>query len=296
MKKEAILRLVNEAASSKIGGFAGKFDLGDKFLLAATDGVGSKLVLAKKQNDFSGIGQDLVAMCVNDIVVHGGKPLFFLDYYGCNYIDEVQFKCILESISKACKIAGCELIGGETAEMPFTYGLNDYDLVGFAVGIVDKDKYLTKEGISTGDIILGLASDGIHSNGFTAILERTEGIDKQKLLTPTRIYVRSCLNVLAKTDNIKALAHITGGGLIENIPRVLPKELSFKLKNMKYWPSLFHQIQKSGNFTEQEMLETFNCGIGMAVIVDKNNVDEVSDLFIEEGENIDVIGEVTSYG
>jgi len=292
MKKEVILRLVNEASNSKIGGFAGRFDLDDKFLLAATDGVGSKLVLAQDQNDFSGIGQDLVAMCVNDIVVHGGKPLFFLDYYGCNHLGEAQFKCILESISKACKIAGCELIGGETAEMPFTYGLNDYDLVGFAGGIVDKDKYLPKENINSGNIILGLASDWIHSNGFTAILERTEGIDKQKLLTPTRIYVRSCLNVLAKTDSIKALAHITGGGLIENIPRVLPKELSFKLKNMKYWPSLFHQIQKSGDFTEQEMLETFNCGIGMAVIVDKNNIDEVSDLFIEEGETIDVIGEV----
>ena len=155
MKKESILRLVNEASNSKIGGFAGKFDLGNKFLLAATDGVGSKLVLAKAQNDFSGIGQDLVAMCVNDIVVHGGEPLFFLDYYGCSHLDEAQFKCILESISRACKIAGCELIGGETAEMPFTYGLNDYDLVGFAVGIVDKEKYLPKENINSGDIIQG---------------------------------------------------------------------------------------------------------------------------------------------
>ena len=291
MKKDALLKLVNEATNADIGGFAGKFDLGDKFLLAATDGVGSKLVLAKINNNFSGIGFDLVAMCVNDIVVHGGKPLFFLDYYGCSYLENEQFNKILTSISEACKAADCKLIGGETAEMPFTYGHNDYDLVGFAVGIVDKDKYLPKPNIIPGDVILGLASDGLHSNGFSAILSRTRNIDQKLLMRPTRIYVKPCLNVLGKTDHIKALVHITGGGLPGNIPRVLPKGVGFELKNIS-WPLIFYQIQKNGSFTNQEMLDTFNCGIGMAVIVASQHVTEVCDLFVKEGETVYVIGKV----
>lgn len=294
MKKAALLNFINQTTNSKIEGFAGKFDLGNQFLLAATDGVGTKLALAKKYNDFSGIGQDLVAMCVNDIVVHGGKPIFFLDYYACNFLDEDQFKTIIKGISNACKDIDCAFIGGETAEIPLIYDINDCDIAGFAVGIVDKNKYLPKKNINPGDVILGLQSSGLHSNGFSKLIDRVKLRllnEKELLLEPTRIYVNSCLSVLSKTAHIKALAHITGGGLLDNIPRVLPKGIDFHLEKMNL-SNLFMWVQRHGDFSTQEMLETFNCGIGMAVIADNRAVDEVVKLFEAEGEIVTAIGRI----
>jgi phosphoribosylformylglycinamidine cyclo-ligase len=292
MQKEALLKLINQAAGSKIEGFAGRFDLGDKYLLAATDGVGTKLTLAKWHVDLSIIGIDLVAMCVNDIVAHGGKPLFFLDYYACGFISESKLEEIIKSIAAGCKIAGCILLGGETAEMPHTYRQGNCDLAGFAVGIVDKDKYLPKENIISGDIILGLGSNGIHSNGFSKIIERTTGyMHVKELMNPTRIYVNSCLSILNQTASIKALAHITGGGLFENIQRVLPSGLTpiITTTSLPILP-IFEWVKNAGNFTLEEMLETFNCGIGMAIIVDASKVDEVSKMFEIEGEVVYNIG------
>lgn len=296
MKKQDLIDFIKMRVSDKsaqeIGGFSGKFDFGDQFLLAATDGIGTKLDLSRWCNDYSTVGHDLVAVSVNDIVAHGGKPLFFLDYMGCDHINYFAFEVILRGITQACETARCLLIGGETAELPYTYTDSHFDMAGFAVGIVDKDKILPKNNIVPGDVILGLSSDGIHSSGFREIFERTDlKLLPHRLLKPTRIYVRPCLNVLAQTDQIKALVHITGGGLTENIPRVLPPGLSFKLGNWDI-PEIFQEIKTRGHFSQTEMLGIFNCGVGMAVIIDKRQVKWISKLFKDEGEQVQVIGEV----
>jgi phosphoribosylformylglycinamidine cyclo-ligase len=287
---------VDLKSAKEIGGFAGTFELGDKLLVAATDGVGTKLNIAEWTQNYHTIGYDLVAMSVNDIVCHGAKPLFFLDYFSCSRFFPVVFEEILSGINRGCNNSDCVLIGGEVAELAFTYSPGGCDLAGFAVGIVDKDKYLPKkDAIIPGDVILGLSSSGVHSNGFTKILERTnKQIDLNKLMTPTRIYARSCLSVLAQTDQIKALAHITGGGLLENIPRVLQPGLGCRFREWAV-PDIFLEIKEKGKFTQTEMFETFNCGIGMAVIVDKRQVEYITGLFLNEGEKVQIVGDITGF-
>jgi phosphoribosylformylglycinamidine cyclo-ligase len=271
-----------------IGGFGGLFDLKacgfkDPVLVAATDGVGTKLKLAIETGLHEGIGIDLVAMNVNDLVVQGAEPLFFLDYFASGKLDLKVAETVIGSIAKGCKEAGCALIGGETAEMPGLYAPGDYDLAGFSVGAVERDAMLPREDIEAGDVILALPSSGVHSNGFSLvrrIVERSglrlsdpapfaKGTSLGRaLLTPTRIYVRQILETIRRTGAVKALAHITGGGLTENIPRVLPKRLAAEIDLGSFTlPPVFRWLQGDGGIDEAEMLRTFNCGIGMILVV-----------------------------
>jgi phosphoribosylformylglycinamidine cyclo-ligase len=318
----ALVKAIGPAAKSTsrlgadvaLGGFGGLFDLkaagySDPLLVAANDGVGTKLKLAIEVGDHRGIGIDLVAMCANDLIVQGAEPLFFLDYYATGKLDPAVAVAVVESIAEGCRQAGCALIGGETAEMPGMYAQGDYDLAGFCVGAVNRDRVLTGEGIAPGDLILGLASSGVHSNGFSLvrrIIER-EGWDLarpvpaadgrtlgQLLLTPTRIYVRSLLP-LAQERLIKGLAHITGGGIIENIPRVLPEDCHAIVENSAWeLPSVFALLQQGGRIEPAEMARTFNCGIGMAVIVDPGAKDAVARHLEGAGETIFEIGRIES--
>ncbi len=275
-------------ADAELGGFGGFFDLkaagySDPLLVAANDGVGTKLKLAIETGRHDGVGIDLVAMCANDLIVQGAEPLFFLDYYATGKLDNEVAAAVVASIAEGCRRAGCALIGGETAEMPGMYAAGDYDLAGFCVGAVDRDKVLTGANIAPGDIILGLASSGVHSNGFSLVRriidEQGWNLDEtlpgpgrttlgEMLLEPTRIYVRSLLP-LVQERRIKGLAHITGGGLLENIPRVLP-EGCHAIIDADRWqlPPIFALLQEGGRIAPEEMARTFNCGIGMAVIVD----------------------------
>ncbi len=281
---------------SGIGGFGGLFDLKacgfkDPVLVAATDGVGTKLKLAIEMGKHDGIGIDLVAMNVNDIVVQGAEPLFFLDYFACGKLDLGVAKTVIGSIAKGCEEAGCALIGGETAEMPGMYETGDYDLAGFAVGAVERQALLPRKDIALGDVIIGLPSSGVHANGFSLVRSvvaqtglrwsdpapfapnETLG---EALLTPTRIYVRQLLETIRTTGAVKALAHITGGGFTDNIPRVLPKELTAEIDLGAFaLPPVFGWLQKEGSIGQDEMLRTFNCGIGMVVIVSAGEVDRV---------------------
>jgi phosphoribosylformylglycinamidine cyclo-ligase len=271
-----------------IGGFGGLFDLKpcgfkDPVLVAATDGVGTKLKLAIETGLHEGIGIDLVAMNVNDLVVQGAEPLFFLDYFASGMLDLKVAKTVIGSIAKGCKEAGCALIGGETAEMPGLYAPGDYDLAGFAVGAVERNAVLPRKDIEIGDAILALPSSGVHSNGFSLVrrvIERSgvrlsdrAPFAKGKslgaaLLTPTRIYVKQILDTIRRTGAVKALAHITGGGLTDNIPRVLPKGLAAEIGLGSFTlPPVFQWLRREGGIDEAEMLRTFNCGIGMILIV-----------------------------
>ena len=271
-----------------IGGFGGLFDLKpcgfkDPVLVAATDGVGTKLKLAVESGIHSGIGIDLVAMNVNDLVVQGAEPLFFLDYFATGKLDLGVAETVIESIAKGCKEAGCALIGGETAEMPGLYASGDYDLAGFAVGAVERSEILPSKDIETGDVILALPSSGLHSNGFSlvrrVVKESALGLDDaapfapkmklgEALLTPTRIYVRQILEALRATGAIKALAHITGGGLTDNIPRVLSSDLAAEIDlGSLQLPPVFGWLMTEARLDQSEMLRTFNCGIGMILIV-----------------------------
>lgn len=278
-------------ADSDLGGFGGLFDLKkcgfkDPVLVSATDGVGTKLKIAIEMQKHDTVGIDLVAMSVNDLVVQGAEPLFFLDYFACSSLDTDTATDVIKGIAEGCKIAGCALIGGETAEMPGMYQKNDYDLAGFCVGAVERDQILPKP-TKSGDVIIGLKSNGIHSNGFSLarlVLEKNNfTLDHdlngktigETLLIPTKIYVKECLEVI-KTGKIKAISHITGGGLVENLPRIISKENSIEI-NYKNWemPEIFQFLQKNGNISDEEMHKTFNCGIGMALIVDKNDADAV---------------------
>jgi len=282
-------------ADAELGGFGGFFDLraagyDDPLLVAANDGVGTKLKLAIAAGRHDGVGVDLVAMCANDLIVQGAEPLFFLDYYATGKLDNDVAVEVVRSIANGCKQAGCALIGGETAEMPGMYSEGDYDLAGFCVGAVDRAKVLTGKGIAPGDVILGLASSGVHSNGFSLvrrIVER-EGWDLDAsfpnlgsktlgaaLLEPTRIYVRSLLP-LVQQGKIKGLAHITGGGLLENIPRVLPDNCHARLEVSDWdFPSIFSLLQLGGRIAPEEMARTFNCGIGMVLIVSADQAEGV---------------------
>ena len=296
-----------------IGGFGGLLDLGatsykDPYLVAANDGVGTKLKLALETGIHNTVGIDLTAMCVNDLVVQGAEPLFFLDYFACGELENGVAKQVIEGIAKGCQLAGCALIGGETAEMPGMYSKGDYDLAGFAVGAVEKSELLPKENLQAGDRILGLAASGVHSNGFSLVRKVIEhaglAFDAaapfaasqsfgEAFLTPTRIYVRSVLKALQTTEGIRALAHITGGGLIENLPRVLPAGLAAQidLENLTP-PPVFGWLKEAGKIADEEMLRTFNCGTGMVVIVDSAHVDEVVSVLEQEGETVQLIGEI----
>lgn len=299
-------------ADAELGGFGGFFDLkaagyDDPLLVAANDGVGTKLKLAIETGRHEGVGIDLVAMCANDLVVQGAEPLFFLDYYATGKLDNEVAAAVVASIAQGCRIAGCALIGGETAEMPGMYAAGDYDLAGFCVGAVDRQKVLTGAAIAPGDLILGLGSSGIHSNGFSLvrkIIER-EGWDLEEsfpaqaganladaLLEPTRIYVRSLL-ALVQRCWIKGLAHITGGGLLENIPRVLP-DSCHAVVDAGRWdlPLIFGLLQEGGDLRPEELARTFNCGIGMAVIVAPSEADRVSDALECSGERVFEIGRI----
>ncbi len=279
----------------------------DPVLVAATDGVGTKLKLAATVGKHDTVGVDLVAMCVNDLVVQGAEPLFFLDYFATGELDIDAARAVMEGIAAGCREAGCALIGGETAELPGMYQGGEYDLAGFAVGAVERGGLLTGDAVAEGDTILGLASNGLHSNGFSLVrrivAQTGIGLDApapfapelalgEALLAPTRIYVGSCLAGV-RAGGVRALAHITGGGLLENIPRVLPGGLAAAL-DAAAWPipPVFGWLASSGGIAPREMARTFNCGIGMAVIADPARADDIADYFAAAGEEIHRIGEV----
>lgn len=298
---------VRTGADADLGGFGALFDLAkcnykDPILVSSTDGVGTKLKIAKDLNKHDTIGIDLVAMCVNDLVVQGAEPLFFLDYFATGKLSLDVASDVIKGIAAGCKMANCALIGGETAEMPGLYGEGDYDLAGFTVGVVERENILPKN-VAKGDVILGLKSSGVHSNGFSLVRyilkEKNIGFDHQlpsgknlgeALLEPTKIYVQSCLSAI-KTGKVKALAHITGGGLLENIPRVLPKNLHAEI-DYSSWklPELFQFLKDAGNVEDKEMHRTFNCGIGMVLVVDKNDISTVKTKLAEFGEEAFEIG------
>jgi phosphoribosylformylglycinamidine cyclo-ligase len=299
-------------ADARHGGFGGFFEVkaagySDPLLVAANDGVGTKLKLAIELGRHDGVGIDLVAMCANDLIVQGAEPLFFLDYYASGKLDNSVAVDVVASIAEGCRQAGCALIGGETAEMPGMYSDGDYDLAGFCVGAVERDKVLTGANIMPGDVILGLASSGVHSNGFSLVRRiaadrgwnLAEGFPAadgrslgEVLLEPTRIYVRPLLP-LVQQGRIKGLAHITGGGLIENIPRVLPEGChSWIAADRWALPLIFAFLQEGGQVAPQEMARTFNCGIGMALIVAEEDVDLVTDSLSAAGETVHEIGAI----
>lgn len=299
-------------ADADLGGFGGFFDLRaagfhDPLLVAANDGVGTKLKLAIDSGRHDGVGIDLVAMCANDLVVQGAEPLFFLDYYATGKLDNDVATAVVAGIAEGCKQAGCALIGGETAEMPGMYSDGDYDLAGFCVGAVERDQVLTADKVAAGDVILGLASSGVHSNGYSLVrrltadkgwkLDRPALFDPERLLIdhlmePTRIYVRSLLPLI-RDGKIHALAHITGGGLLENIPRVLPAHLHAHV-NADAWeqPRLMAFLQAQGAIEPEEMARTFNCGIGMAVVVAESDVAAVTAALEAAGETVHRIGTI----
>jgi phosphoribosylformylglycinamidine cyclo-ligase len=299
-------------ANAELGGFGGFFDLkaagyDDPLLVAANDGVGTKLKLAIELGRHDGVGIDLVAMCVNDLIVQGAEPLFFLDYFASAKLDLAVAEAVVASIAAGCRDAGCALIGGETAEMPGMYAPGDYDLAGFCVGAVERANVLTGTRVAVGDVILGLASCGVHSNGFSLVrklietngwrLDRPAVFDQNQLLgdhllTPTRIYVRSLLPVV-REGRIGALAHITGGGLLENIPRVLPAGCH-AVVDADAWPlpRLFAFLQAGGAIEPGELARTFNCGIGMVAIVSAHDADDVTAALTAAGETVHRIGHI----
>lgn len=292
-----------------IGGFGALFELPlqrftNPILVSSTDGVGTKLKLAIELNQHNTIGIDLVAMCANDIVVQGAEPLFFLDYFATGQLDIDKGESILSGIAKGCELANIALIGGETAEMPGMYSNEDYDLAGFVVGIVDKQKLITGKTIYSGDVLLGLPSSGLHSNGFSLVrkvlqVSNTALSDPfedstigQILLTPTKIYVQTLLKLFERVS-VKGLAHITGGGLLENIPRILPDYTEAKI-DLKSWrmPPIFNWLEAKGNIPFEEMLLTFNCGVGMIICVAKEDYKQALTSLKELGEDPWVIGEI----
>jgi phosphoribosylformylglycinamidine cyclo-ligase len=294
-----------------LGGFGALFELPleqykKPVLVSGTDGVGTKLKLALLTGKHDTIGIDLVAMCVNDLVVAGAEPLFFLDYYATGKLDLDTASDVIKGISEGCKLAGCALTGGETAEMPGMYEGEDYDLAGFSVGIVEKDQIIDGSKVKTGDVLLGLASSGPHSNGYSLIRKVIEvaGADLNeafdgstlghRLLEPTRIYVKSLL-ALAKNVDIHSLSHITGGGLLENLPRVMPANTTAKI-DAGSWnrPKVFDWLQEQGNIEASEMYRTFNCGIGMVVIVSPEDKDKAIDILQQRGEKVFTLGTIDS--
>jgi phosphoribosylformylglycinamidine cyclo-ligase len=299
-------------ADASLGGFGGFFDLKaagyrDPLLVAANDGVGTKLKLAIDSGRHDGVGIDLVAMCVNDLIVQGAEPLFFLDYFACAKLDPHVAERVIAGIADGCRQAGCALIGGETAEMPGMYAEGDYDLAGFAVGAVERAEALTPDRVKAGDVVLGLASSGVHSNGFSLVrrlsadkgwrLDRPALFDRDRLLIdallePTRIYVKPLLPLI-RAGRIAALAHVTGGGLLENVPRVLPADLHAAI-DAGAWPQprIMAFLQAEGNIEPEELARTFNCGLGMVLIVAEEDARDVSEELEKQGETVFSVGRI----
>lgn len=311
LMKKHVQSTYTKGVVSDIGGFGGLFapeikNMKEPILVSGTDGVGTKLKLAFLLNKHDTIGQDCVAMCVNDIVCCGAQPLFFLDYMSLWKNIPEMVATIVKGVADGCKMAGCALVGGETAEMPGLYAENEYDLAGFSVGIVDKEKMINPDKIKEGDVVIGLASSGVHSNGFSLVRKvfnvNEENLKEHKeelgrtlgeaLLEPTRIYVKPVLELI-KQIKVKGISHITGGGFYENMPRMLNEKVALNIdKNSYEVPAIFKLIQKTGNIPERDMYNTFNMGIGMAIIVEKQEQEQALEILKQAGENAYVIGEV----
>ena len=294
-----------------LGGFGALVEISQKYrhpvLVSGTDGVGTKLKLAFEWDQHDTVGIDLVAMSVNDILVQGAEPLFFLDYFACGKLDVERAAAVIKGIAAGCEQSGCALIGGETAEMPGMYPDGEYDLAGFAVGVVEKEQVINGRSIVAGDVVLGLASNGIHSNGYSLvrkIIERAQPeLDaefnqgktlRQAIIAPTRLYVKPILAAL-KQFTIKGMAHITGGGISENVPRILPENTVAAI-NSQSWslPKLFQWLQQAGNVETQEMYRTFNCGIGMVLVVNAEDADAIQKFLQQQGETVYQIGRIRS--
>ncbi len=294
-----------------LGGFGALVEISKKYqnpvLVSGTDGVGTKLKLAFDWDIHDSVGIDLVAMSVNDILVQGAEPLFFLDYFACGQLNVAQATDVIKGIAKGCEEAGCALIGGETAEMPGMYPQGEYDLAGFAVGVVEKEQVINGRQIIPGDIVLGLASSGAHSNGYSlirkiiaranpeldAIFDQGKTL-RQTVIAPTRLYVKSVLAVL-KEITIKGMAHITGGGITENVPRILPENVVAQIDASAWqFPKLFEWLQKEGQVEQTEMYRTFNCGIGMVVVVSAEDAAKAEQLFAAQGETVYRLGMIRS--
>ncbi|MFO7297020.1 MAG: phosphoribosylformylglycinamidine cyclo-ligase [Proteobacteria bacterium] len=300
-------------ADADLGGFGALFDLKragfrDPLLVASTDGVGTKLKIAIETGRHETIGIDLVAMCVNDLLAQGAEPLFFLDYFACGKLDVPAARTVIAGIAEGCRQAGCALIGGETAEMPGMYAAKDYDLAGFAVGAVERDELLPRKDIVVGDVLIGLASSGPHSNGYSLIrrLVAEAKLDwsapapfaagqsvAEALLTPTRIYVRQVLSGMREVGGVKAIAHITGGGLVENLPRVLPQGIAAAI-DLPSWksPAVFGWLSQVGRLDTTELLRTFNAGIGLVLVAERTKADALMAHLKAQGESPHVIGEL----
>ena len=298
-------------ADIDIGGFGGLFDImklgyNDPLLVSSTDGVGTKLLLAIESKNVTGVGIDLVAMCVNDLIVQGAQPLFFLDYFATGILSKSTAKEVIKSIADGCIQSKCALIGGETAEMPGFYDKEHFDLAGFSVGAVEREKLLPKK-IEIGDDIIGLKSSGVHSNGFSLVrkildVSKTQLDDNtsfndlsfsEELLKPTRIYVKTIMSLLGQTNAIKAIAHITGGGITENLPRAIPGNLTAKvIRNSWVMPKIFKIIQEKSRLTDNDMFKTFNCGLGMIIIIDKKDELKVHNIIKKNGFRSYTIGKV----
>ena len=305
-------KTMRDGVLAGIGGFGALFEVPKRYkepvLVSGTDGVGTKLKLAFEWQMHDTVGIDLVAMSVNDVLVQGAEPLFFLDYFACGKLDVDTAAAVIGGIAKGCELSGCALIGGETAEMPGMYPAGEYDLAGFAVGAVEKSKILTGQNVQAGDVVLGLSSSGVHSNGFSLVrkvIERAGAntpatLDgqpfKQAIMAPTRLYVKSVLAALAQHP-IKALAHITGGGLLENIPRVLPDGLAAHLR-LGSWPrsELFGWLQTTAGIDDIEMNRTFNNGIGMVVVIDAAHAKACAQTLQDLGESVHTIGVIAPKG
>ena len=287
-----------------VGGFAALTEIPAGYtrpvLATATDGIGTKLKLAHDYGSHEGIGQDLVAMCVNDVLVTGAEPFLFLDYYATGRLDVEIAERVIQGVASGCREAGCALAGGETAEMPGLYANGDYDMAGFCVGVVERDRIIDGSRVAAGNRLLGLTADGPHSNGFSLIRAvlavnggKPSAETRRRLLAPTRIYVKSVLRLLEKVD-VLGMAHITGGGLMENVPRLLPTGNLAALVQLDAWqrPSVFDWLQQAGNIDEREMLRTFNCGIGFVLCVPAEAVGEATSRLKESGESVVEVGEI----
>lgn len=306
--KEYAKKTMSEYVLNGLGSFAGMVELPEGYkkpvLVSGTDGVGTKLDIACKKRKFDTVGIDCVAMCVNDILCHGAKPLFFLDYIACGKLEAEVSSDLVKGVSRGCIKSQCSLIGGETAEMPGMYKEGDYDIAGFAVGIVDKDKIINGKDIKSGDKLIGIASSGVHSNGYSLIRKVFKNLDEdfngkaiwEELLTPTKIYVKPVLSLLEKF-NIKGMAHVTGGGFYENLPRMLSKEgLSIVInKNSYEIPEIFKKLMELG-VQEEEMYNTFNMGIGFVLCVEEDEVEEVLKELSKQGEKAFEIGYINAGG
>ena len=311
LMKEHIKRTMTSGVCSDIGGFGGLFSLGkvkNPVLVSGTDGVGTKLKLAFLMDKHNTVGIDCVAMCVNDVICCGAKPLFFLDYIAVGKNVPERVASIVEGVAEGCVQAGCALIGGETAEMPGFYPVDEYDLAGFAVGVVDKKKILDNKKMKEGDVVIAIPSSGVHSNGFS-LVRKVFDVEKadlktplealggkslgETLLTPTKIYVKAIMALLEKKINVRAISHITGGGFYENIPRSIPDGFGAKIerKAVKILP-IFDLLAKTGNVCERDMFNTFNMGVGMSVVVKKEDADKAISILRTVGENAYVMGEI----